>query len=164
MSKKKKTHKLLLQKIFVCVEYFLAKNFKYFENNFEYFFQNIFRISTSFKQLFFSMFNTSCNFVKLFSTGVILKKQVTFFKFFKKSIFNINPLVMVIRYSFIDFFKKVYLIECLNYTKKQFLFFKKLLNTVQIELKYVIFKKTWEYTTKPVKRIKRRVAKMLRNL
>lgn len=71
---------------------------------------------------------------------------------------------MVIRYSFIDFFKKVYLIECLNYTKKQFLFFKKLLNTVQIELKYVIFKKTWEYTTKPVKRIKRRVAKMLRNL
>ena len=142
MSKKKKTYKLLLQKVFIYVEYYLSKNFKYFDNNLEYFFQNIFRISTSFKQLFFSLLNLSCNFVKLFSTGVILKKQVTFFKFFKKSIFNTNPLVMIIRYSFIEFFKKVYIIECLNYTKRQFIFLKKLFNAVQIDLKYLLFKKT----------------------
>jgi hypothetical protein len=33
-----------------------------------------------------------------------------------------------------------------------------------MELKYMVFKKTWEYTTKPVKRIKRRVLKMIGNL
>ena len=145
-------------------DYLLSKNSKYLYNGSEYFFQNIFRISMSFKQLFFSLFNLDFNFVKLFSTGVILKKQISFFKFFKKSIFNINPLVMVVRYSFVDFFKKLYIVECLNYTKKQFLFLKKFFNSVQMELKYMIFKKTWEYTTKPVKRIKRRVVKMLRNL
>jgi hypothetical protein len=96
----------------------------------------------SFKQLFFSLFNLEFNFVKLFSTGVILKKQINFFKFFKKSIFNINPLVMVIRYSFVDFFKKIYIVECLNYTKKQFLFLKKFFNSVEMQLKYMVFKKT----------------------
>ncbi len=164
MSKKRKTYKIIIKKIFLYSDYLLSKNSKYLYNGSEYFFNNIFRISMSFKQLFFSLFNLEFNFVKLFSTGVILKKQINFFKFFKKSIFNINPLVMVIRYSFVDFFKKIYIVECLNYTKKQFLFLKKFFNSVEMELKYMVFKKTWEYTTKPVKRIKRRVLKMIGNL
>ena len=164
MLKKKKSYKLLLKKVFIYVDYYLSKNLKFVENSVEYFFQNIFRVSTSFKQLFFSLLNLNFSFVKLFSTGVILKKQITFFKFFKKSIFNINPLVMVIRYSFVDFFKKMYILECLNYSKKQFIFLKKFFSSVKLELKYMVFKKTWIYTTKPVKRIKRRVLKMLRNL
>jgi hypothetical protein len=90
----------------------------------------------------FSLLNLSFDFVKIFSTGVILKKHTNFFKFFKKSIFNINPLVMVIRYSFVDFFKNLYIIECLNYSKKQFLFLKKFLNSVNITVKYMLFKKT----------------------
>lgn len=154
----------MLSKVIVYVDFLISNNSKYFFNGSEYFFQNIFQISTSFKQLFFSLFNLNFNFVKLFSTGVILKKHINFFKFFKKSIFNINPLVMVIRYSFVDFFKKVYIVECLNYTKKQYIFLKKFLNSVQIELKYMIFKKTWIYTSKPIKRIKRRVVKMLKNM
>jgi hypothetical protein len=31
-------------------------------------------------------------------------------------------------------------------------------------LRFLIFKKTWTYTTKPVKRIKRRVVKLLKNV
>lgn len=137
---------------------------KYLASGREYFLQNIFRISTSYKQLFFSLLNLGTSFVKLFSTGVILRHQVKHFKFFKKSIFSVNPLVMTIRFSFVDFFKKMYCIECLNYSKKQYIFFKKFLNSIKSEIKFIIFKKTWEYTTKPVKRIKRRVRKLLRNM
>ncbi len=164
MSKKKKSFRNILCRIFFISDYLISSNSKYIFETTEFFFQNIFRLSLSFKQLFFSLFSLRFDFVKLFSTGVILKKHINFFKFFKKSIFNINPLVMVIRYSFVDFFKKLYIIECLNYTKKQFLFLKKFLNSVSIDIKYMLFKKTWQYTTKPVKRIKRRVCKMLQNL
>ncbi len=164
MSKKKKNYKNILSRILFITDYLIGYNSKYIIETTEFFFQNIFRVSLSFKQLFFSLFNSGFNFVKLFSTGVILKKHTNFFKFFKKSIFNINPLVMVIRYSFVDFFKKLYLIECQNYSKKQFLFLKKFLNSVDITINYMLFKKTWQYTTKPVKRIKRRVCKMLQNL
>ena len=142
MSKKKKNYKNILSRIFFITDYLIGYNSKYIVETTEFFFQNIFRLSLSFKQLFFSLFNSSFNFVKLFSTGVILKKHINFFKFFKKSIFNINPLVMVIRYSFVDFFKKLYLIECLNYSKKQFLFLNKFLNSVNITIKYMLFKKT----------------------
>lgn len=155
---------MVLAKIFFISNYLIAANTKYISEGLEYFFQNIFRISTSFKQLFFSMFNLPTSFTKLFSTGVILRSQVKYFKFFKKSIFNINPLVMTIRFSFVSFFKKLYAIESLNYTKRQFIFLKKFISSIKTDLKYMIFKKTWEYTTKPVKRIKRRVVKLLKNL
>ncbi len=164
MSKKKKTQKLLLRQIFRDSDFLIASSSKYMEDGSEYFFQNIFRISTSFKQLFFSLLNSTTDFCKLFSTGVILNNQVRNFKFFKRSIFNINPLVMTIRFAFVPFFKKLYMIECLNYTKKQFLFLKKFINSIKTELKYMVFRKAWEYTTKPVKRIKRRVVKLLKNL
>lgn len=164
MSKKKKIYKLILRKVFLYSDYLIAANTKYISDKGEFFFQNVFRISTSFKQLFFSLFNLSTSFIKLFTTGVILQTQVKHFKFFKKSIFSINPLVMAIRFSFVPFFKKLYAIECLNYSKRQFLFLKKFVSSIKTELKFMVFKKTWEYTTKPVKRIKRRVVKLLKNL
>ncbi len=157
-------YKLVLSKVFTNVDYLISAKSKYMVDAREYSFQNIFRISTSFKQLFFSLFNLPTTFCKLFSTGVILRGQVQNFKFFKRSIFSINPLVMTIRFSFVPFFKKLYLIECLNYTKKQFIFLKKFINSIKTELKYMMFRKAWAYTTKPVKRIKRRVLKLLRNL
>lgn len=150
--------------MFIYTDYLVSSNTLYFINKSSYFFQNIFRITTSFKQLFFSLLNLSTSFTKLFSTGVILKHQVKHFKFFKKSIFNINPLVMTIRFGFVSFFKKLYMIECLNYSKRQYMFLKKFINSIKTQLKYLVFKKTWEYTTKPVKRIKRRVVKLLKNL
>ena len=164
MSKKKKLYKILLGKVFFHSNYLISSNSKYILSGIEYFFQNIFRISTSFKQLFFSLFNLPTSFIKLFSTGVILSNQVKHFKFFKKSIFSINPLVMAIRFSFVSFFKKLYAIESLNYSKKQFIFLKKFISSIKTDLKYIILKKTWEYTTKPVKRIKRRVLRLLKNL
>jgi len=157
-------YKLTLRRIFTHNDYLIGGNTKYFIGKDSFFFQNIFRITMSFKQLFFSLLNSSTTFTKLFSTGVILKHQVRHFKFFKKSIFNINPLVMTIRYGFVPFFKKLYMIECLNYSKRQYIFLKKFINSVKTELKYLLFKKTWTYTTKPVKRIKRRVVKLLKNL
>lgn len=157
-------YKLILRKIFQNTDFLISSNSKYISGGKEYFFQNVFRISTSFKQLFFSLFNLQTSFCKLFSTGVILKHQVQNFKFFKRSIFSINPLVMTIRFAFVPFFRNLYLIECLNYSKKQFLFLKKFINSIKTDLKYMMFRKAWEYTTKPVKRIKRRVVKLLRNL
>lgn len=157
-------YKTVLRKVIYYTDYLVATNTKYFSDKFEYFFQNIFRITTSFKQLFFSLTNLSTEFCKLFSTGVILISQVKRFKFFKKTIFNINPLVMTIRFAFVSFFKRIYLIECLNYTKKQYLFLKKFINSIKTQLRYMLFKKAWVYTTKPVKRIKRRVVKLLKNL
>lgn len=157
-------YKIVLAKVFTNTDYLISSNSKYIADAKEYFFQNVFRISTSFKQLFFSLFNLPTTFCKLFSTGVILRGQTQNFKFFKRSIFSINPLVMTIRFAFVPFFKKLYLIECLNYTKKQFIFLKKFINSIKTDLKYMMFKKAWEYTTKPVKRIKRRVVKLLRNL
>ena len=153
-----------MQNILFQSSYLIMSATKYIMWAGEYFFQNIFRISTSYKQLFFSLLTLSTDFCKLFSTGVILKNQVKYFKFFKKSIFNINPLVMTIRFSFVSFFRKMYCIECLNYSKRQFMFFKKFINSIKSEIKFIVFKKTWEYTTKPVKRIKRRVTKLLKNM
>ncbi len=157
-------YKRILGKVFVFTDYLIASNSKYLVNSSEYFFENIFRISTTFRQLFFTLFNLTTTFYKMFTTGVILKAQIKNFKFFKRSIFSINPLVMTIRFAFVPFFKKLYLIECLNYSKKQFLFLKKFMNSIKTELKYMVFRKTWEYTTKPVKRVKRRVVKLLKNL
>ena len=114
--------------------------------------------------MFFSLINHSTEFTKLFSTGQTLKKYTKNLKFFKKSVNNINPLVMHLRYSYVDFFKNMYLIECLNYSKKQYMFLKKLLSSLMTKLRFIIFKKTWQYTTKPLKRIKRRVVKLLKNL
>lgn len=150
--------------MFIYTGYLISVNSKYLVDASEYFFENVFRISMSFKQLFFTLFNLSTTYCKMFSTGVILKAQTHQFKFFKKSIFSINPLVMTVRFGFVSFFKKLYLIECSNYSKKQFLFLKKFMNSIKTELKYMVFRKAWEYTTKPVKRIKRRVVKLLRNL
>ena len=164
MSKKRRVIKNNLYHIIAHSSYLIESTTRYFLEAKEYFLENIFRISTSYKQLFFSLLNLSTTFFKLFSTGVILKNQVRHFKFFKKSIFNINPLVMTIRFSFVSFFKKMYCIECLNYSKRQFMFFKKFINSIKSEIKFIIFKKTWEYTTKPVKRIKRRVTKLLKNM
>lgn len=164
MSKKKKLIKYQLYKIFFNVDFLQTTTLKYMVSVASYYFTNIFRITMSYKQLFFSLLNLKTTFMKLFSTGVILKKQVKFFKFFKKSIFCINPLVMTIRFSFVEFFSNLHTIECLNYSKKQYIFFKKLITSLKSKIKYMIFKKTWSYTTKPVKRIKRRVVKLLKNI
>lgn len=164
MSKKKKFLKKQLKEIFFNVNFIHSFFIKYNLNNFSYYFSNIFRITTSYKQLFFSLLNTTTSFFKIFSSGVALKKQVVLFKFFKKSIHAINPLVMTIRYSFVNFFTNLHTIECLNYSKKQYLFFKKFYKSIKCSLKYLIFKKTWAYTTQPVKRIKRRVVKLLKNI
>lgn len=164
MSKKRKYIKLNLSSILWHSSYLIESTTTYFLEAKQYLLENIFRISTSYRQLFFSLLNLPTTFFKLFSTGVILRNQVKHFKFFKKSIFNINPLVMTIRFSFVAFFRKMYCIECLNYSKRQYMFFKKFLSSIKSEIKFIIFKKTWEYTTKPVKRIKRRVTKLLKNM
>lgn len=164
MSKKKKIYKIILSKVFLVADYLLSGNTTYLAKGVEYAFKNMFRISMSFRQLFFSLFNLTTTFTKLFSTGVILRSQTKVFKFFKKSVTNINPLVMVIRYSFVSFFKKLYCIESVNYTKRQFTFLRKFLASIKTQLKYMIITKTWQFTTKPVKRIKRRVVKLLKNM
>lgn len=164
MSKKKKSYKILLQKILNYVNFLISSNSIFIEKNTALFYQNIFRITTSYKQLFFSLLNYSTEFTKLFTTGQTLKRFTKNLKFFKKSINNINPLVMHLRFKYVEFFKNMYLIECLNYSKKQYLFLKKLLNSLSSKLRFIIFKKTWQYTTQPVKRIKRRVVKLLKNL
>lgn len=164
MSKKKKFYKIRIKNILSNISYLISSNSTFFFKANIFFYENILRINTSFKQLFFSFLNTSVSFIKLFSTGQILAKHTKSFKFFKKSIFNINPLVLTIRFSYVEFFRKMYLIECLNYSKKQYIFLKKLISSVTTSLRFMIFKKTWQYTTQPVKRIKRRVVKLLKNL
>lgn len=164
MSKKKKFYKLRLNYILYNINYLISSNSVFLHKGDFHFYENILRITTSFKQLFFSFLNTSTLFTKLFSTGQILAKQTKHFKFFKKSIFNINPLVLTLRFTYVDFFKKMYLIECLNYSKKQYLFLKKLVSSVSTSLRFLVFKKTWQYTTQPVKRVKRRVLRLLKNL
>lgn len=163
MTKKKKFQKKNLKNVLNIVNYFFSirlRSNKY--NNF--LFMNVFRISTSFKQLVFSLLNTSLKYTKLLTTGQILQYQTKRFKFFKKSNFNINPLVLTMRFSYMSFFKNLYLIESLNYSKKQYLFFKKFISSVTSKIKFILFKKTWQYTTQPVKRIKRRVRKLLKNI
>ncbi len=164
MSKKRKLYKILLQKILNYVNFLIHSNAIFIEKNTAFFYQNIFRITTSYKQLFFSLLNHSTEFTKLFSTGQTLKRFTKNLKFFKKSITNINPLVMHLRFMYVEFFKNMYLIECLNYSKKQYLFLKKLISSLNSKLRFIIFKKTWQYTTQPVKRIKRRIVKLLKNL
>lgn len=164
MLKKKLLYKKSLKFLFSNIENFLVKKYTYKNKSLDILYSNIFRISTSFKQLFFSFLNLTTSYMRLLSTGVLVKQHVKSFKFFKKSIFVINPLVMIIKYSFINFFKKLYFLECLNYSKKQFLFLKKFLNSVKLSIKFLIFKKTWIFTSKPVKRIKRRITKLLKNV
>lgn len=164
MTKKKRYFKLQLQGIFFDVDFLYSTYLRYERQGMNYIYSNIFRITTSFKQLFFSLLNVTTSYVRLFSTGFALKKQVKLFKFFKKSIMCINPLVMTIRFSFVEFFSRLHTIECLNYSKKQYIFLKKFIKSINSKLRFLIFKKTWSYTTMPVKRIKRRVVKLLKNL
>ncbi len=146
------------------MQFFLELPFLFFLDKKVFVFSNVFRITTSYKQLFFTLLNNTYTFIKLFSTGQVFAQKTKLFKFFKKSIYNINPLVFNLRFTYADFFNKLYAIECLNYSKKQYLFFKKLFSSIKTELKFIIFKKTWQYTTQPSKRIKRRVLKLLKNL
>lgn len=135
-------HKLRLNIIFSGINYLISANSLFSNKGDTYYYQNILRITTSFKQLFFSFLNTNTLFTKLFSTGQILSKQTKNFKFFKKSVHNINPLVLTLRFSYVEFFNNMYLIECLNYSKKQYLFLKKLISSVTTNLRFMLFKKT----------------------
>ena len=163
MLKKKKSFKVKLQYLFSTLQPVLVLGVYFSTLKGWALLKNIFRITTSYKQLFFSLLDTSTKFTKLYSTGQILINQVRKFKFFKKSPFNVNPLVFTLRFSYVHFFRNLYLMESLNYSKKQYQFFKKLINSIQTKLKFILFKKTWEYTTKPVKRIKRRVLRLIKN-
>lgn len=163
MLKKKKTLKLQLQNLFITLQPVLMLSSYFSTLKGWALIKNVFRITTSYKQLFFSLLNISTTFTKLYSTGQILINQVRKFKFFKKSPFNVNPLVFTLRFSYVHFFRNLYLIESLNFSKKQYHFFKKLISSIQTKLRFMLVKKTWEYTTKPVKRIKRRVLRLIKN-
>jgi hypothetical protein len=156
--------KLRLSLLLNNANFLITLPYIFFSSGLTYLYENIFRVTTSYKQLFFTLLNSTYTFIKLFSTGQVFAQKTKQFKFFKKSMSNINPLVFNLRFSYVDFFKKLYAIECLNYSKKQYLFFKKLFKSIKTEVKFIIFKKTWQYTTQPVKRIKRRVTKLLKNL
>ena len=59
---------------------------------------------------------------------------------------------------------KLYLIESRNFTKKHKIFLNKFLTNTFIQTKFILFSKVWVYVTKPVKRIKRRVLRLLKNI
>lgn len=163
LSKKKllKTHWLLLQlnKIIMGTVLLLRREYaKQVKSHLNYF-----SIKQN-KQFFFSFSNMKLNPLKTTSTGVILANYIQKFKFFKKSFYNINPLVFRLMAKYSYFFMRIYLLENLNYTKYSFLLLKKLIFNKITNIKFLIFSKTWRYVTNPKKRVKRRVLRIVKKL
>lgn len=130
----------------------------------DYICANMFNISHKKKQFFFSFFSLSLHAVYTMSVGVILSQYSKKFKFFKKSRHNLNPLIfrLLLKYRF--FFSNIYLLENRNYTRKSFLFLSKLYQNKFVFVNYVLYSKSWNFSIKPVKRVKRRTLRLVRGV
>lgn len=125
---------------------------------------NIFGISHKKKQFFFSFFGLSLHAVCTMSVGVILSQYSKKFKFFKKSRYNLNPLIFRLLLKYRSFFSNIHLLESRNYTKKSFLFLLKLYQNKFVFINYVLHSKSWNFSIKPVKRVKRRTLRLVRGI
>ena len=169
LKRKLKFKKFFLKKrkanlLKIVYNFFLYKftllNYK--NNNNFYKFSNILALTTPKRQMYFHFFNKQLSFNKIFSVGVFLKKYLKCFKFFKKSINNINPLMLLFKYQYLKELSFLFLLRILNYSKKHQIFLKKFFLAVKTSIKYLIFKKSWNHINRPKKRIKKRVYKLIK--
>ena len=100
-----------------------------------------FRLTHRTRQFVFSMNNLILTFIKVLSTGSILYDFLKKFKFFKRSIFNFNPLIFRLKTKYSKVFNNVYICESLNYSKKHYIFLKKLISDPIVIIKYFIVNK-----------------------
>lgn len=164
MLKKTKLKKTLLEVLlnFIAVS-LLSKLYSYKDKTLLAYKYN-FKLTHKIRQFNFSITNMILSFTKIISTGTLLKDFLQNFKFFKRSISNTNPLIFRLKTKFLKIFNNIYIYESLNFSKKHYLFFKKILEDLSVYIKYFLVSKTWKYSKKPVKRIKRRVLKLVKLL
>lgn len=123
-----------------------------------------FNLTNKLRQFNFSFNNLNLTFFKTLSTGFILKEFVKKFKFFKKSLFNFNPLIFRLKLKFSLILSNIYLWFSLNFSKKHYMFIKKILEDPIITVRYFLCSKTWKFSKKPVKRVKRRVLRLIKQV
>lgn len=123
-----------------------------------------FNLTNKIRQFNFSFNNLNLIFFKTISTGVVLREFIKKFKFFKKSMFNLNPLIFRLKLKYTLIFTNIYIWFSLNFSKKHYIFIKKFLEDPIVNVKYFLFTKTWKFSKKPIKRIKRRVLRLIKQL
>jgi hypothetical protein len=144
-----------LSKVFYYASMFL----EYKIDSIPFLFQKILYIFSPTRQMYFYFHNMDLTFNKLFSTGVFFKKHLKCLKFFKKSINNINPLLLLFKYKFAENLDFLYYLKIKNFFKKHYIFLKKFFLYVRTKVHLLILTKSWNFTTKPKKRIKKKTYK-----
>lgn len=126
-----------------------------------YLFQKMLSIFSPKRQMYFYFHNVDLTFNNLFSTGVFFKKQLRCFKFFKKSITNINPLLLLFKYKFAMSLDFLYYLKVRNFSKKHHTFLRKFFMYIRSQVRFLLLTKSWNFTTKPKKRAKKKTYKQI---
>lgn len=98
-----------------------------------------------------------------FSAGYVLKLLDYKSKFFKRSYTSSAAMVLFFRYYYLQFFKYIYIYRFKNFNYRQIYYFKKLNNSIKLEIYYLLHKKSYIPRFFPPRRIKRRVLRLLGN-
>lgn len=113
------------------------------------------------RQHYFTFSNCSSIKSLNFSAGYILKLLGYKMKYFKRSYTSSATIVLFFRHYYLTFFKHIYLYQFKNLNYRQVYYFKKLNNSVKLNIYYLLHKKSYMPRFFPPKRIKRKVLRLL---
>lgn len=156
-----KRKKFFFIRIIANIYIYTSLSLDYKKSNDFFSFDTILSIFSPKRQMYFNFFNVSLTFNHLFSSGVFLKNNYRCFKFFKKSQISFNPLLLMFKYKYFDDLDFLFCLSIRNFLKKHYIFLKKFFLYIRTEVKYLLLTKSWNFTTKPKKRIKKKTIKQV---
>lgn len=168
MLKKKKQKILFLKKrnkklIRILSNIFLHNSFAdgYKDNNLFVRYNTMLSIFTPKKQMYFYFHNRALTFNKIFSVGVFFSQYIKFFKFFKKSLTHLNPLLLLFKYRFLMELENMFIMYIKNFCKKHYIFLKKFFHYIKTKIRFLVLTRSWNYIGRPRKRIKKKTYKLV---
>ena len=72
--------------------------------------------------------------------------------------------MLMFKYNYYDDITSLYCLSVRNFLKKHYTFVKKFFLYVRAAVKYILLTKSWNFTTKPKKRVKKKTIKQVAKL
>lgn len=122
-------------------------------DNYEIVKRRFFQLSLHKRQQYFSISSLINKKIITLSTGQIIKPWVRVIKYYKKDRQNIGLILAAYKHRFI--INNIGLLFCKNYNYRQYLWLKKYNSIVNPHISYIIFTRSWPYSPKGIRRIKK---------
>lgn len=115
--------------------------------------RRFFQLSFHKRQQYFTLGMLSKKKIVTLSTGQLIKPWVKGIKYYKKDRKNIGLTVAAIKYRF--YINNIGFLFCKNYNYRHYLWLKKYIKVTNPHFSYILFTKSWPYSPKSRRRIKR---------